>query len=210
MNCRECNLKEALEEMKKGDWKKLAQVLDNLTEDTATAMLKPCAASYVTKIIETAKDYLVENNGRELLKLDGVDAIIEKFSPYVEMGSFAKKLRAIQVDTRGELSIRPSHLSACIEGKKGAFKALSKNEVCAFLRAIADGEFILKNRRLNKEIITQLIEQEYYTREQVLEAMSKADLYTAPGIAVIGIGAGPKASLLEFLTAITLAEDGNI
>ena len=196
MNCRKCKLNEALEEMKKGDWTKLAQVLDSLTDDTVTAMLKPCAASYVTKIVETAKDYLAENNGRELLKLDGVDAIIGKFSPYVEMGSFAKKLRAIQVDTRGELSIRPSRLSACIEGKKGAFKALSKNEVYAFLRAIADSEFSLENPRLNKEIITQLIEQEYYTREQVLEAMSKADLYTAQNITVIEIGAGPAANYI--------------
>ena len=207
MNCEKCDLKEALEKMEKGDWTELSQVLDRLTDDTATAMLDPCVASYVTKIIKAAKGYLVENRGKELLKLDGVDAIIETFSPYVEMGSFAKQLRAIQVDTRGELSIRPSRLSACIKGKEGAFKALSKNEVYAFLRAIAEGVFSLKNRRLNREIITQLIEQEYYTREQVLEAMSKTDLYTAPGVAVIEIGAGPKASLLKFLAAITSAEN---
>ena len=210
MSSKKCNLEEALGKMKKGDWTKLARVLDGFTDDTATAILEPCAASLVTKIIETAKDYVVENHGKELLKLDGVKAIIEIFSPYVEMRSFAKQLRAIQVDTRGELSIRPSRLSACIKGKEGAFKALPKNEVYAFLRAIADGEFSLKNRRLSKEIITQLVEQEYYTREQVLEAMSKADLYTAPGIAVIGIGAGPKASLLELFTAIASTEDGNI
>ena len=207
MNCKKCELREALEKMKKGDWTKLAQVLDSLTDDTATAMLKPCAASYVTKIIETAKGYLVENKGGELLKIDGVDAIIEKFSPYVEMGSFAKKLRAIKVGTGGEPSIRPSHLSACIKGRKGAFKALSKNEVYAFLRAIAEGVFSLKNRRLNREIIEQLIEQEYYTREQVLEAMSKAGLHTAQEITVIEIGAGPAANLPGILTAIALAEN---
>ena len=198
MNCRKCNLEEALEKMKEGDWTKLARVLDNLTDDTATATLKPCAASYVKKIMRAAKGYLVENKGGELLKIDGVDEIIEKFSPYVEMGSFAKQLRAIKVGTGGEPSIRPSHLSACIEGKNGAFKALSKNEVCAFLQTIADGVFSLKNRRLNREIITQLIEQEYYTREQVLEAMSKADLYTAQDITVIEIGVGPAAISLGF------------
>jgi hypothetical protein len=208
MNCEKCDLKEALEKMEKGDWRKLSRVLNRLTDDTATAMLDPCVASYVKKIIEAAKGYLVENRGKELLKLDGVNEIIETFSSYVEMGSFTKQLRAIQVDTRGELSIRPSRLSACIKGRKGAFKALSKNEVYAFLRAIADGEFSLENRRLSKEIIAQLIEQKYYTREQVLGAMSKADLYTAPGVAVIGIGAGPKASLLKLLMA--MAEDGNI
>ena len=208
MSYKKCNLEEALGKMKKGDWTKLARVLDGFTDDTATAILEPCAASLVTKIIETAKDYVVENHGKELLKREGVDAIIEKFSPYVEMRSFAKQLRTIKVDTRGELSIRPSRLSACIEGKKGAFKDLSKNEVYAFLRAIAEGVFSLKNRRLNREIIEQLIEQEYYTREQVLEAMSKADLYTAQDITVIeiGAGAGPAANLLEFLlAAITLA-----
>lgn len=173
MNNKHICFKEILDEMKGGNWGRLGKIIDFYSENADKCSLGPRGTEYVKSILRIAKDYLDTNRETDLenlTKLDGVDAIIETFSYYTDMVTFAKGLPA------KNLSTRIGYITDVAQCKEGSVARLSRNELHALIYGISHGQISLENRSLNGDIVMRLIEKEVFTRQQILAAMMKAEM----------------------------------
>lgn len=170
-----CKPHEVLREMAGRNWKKLADPLEYLEKDAPYSTLTKCGECFARGILGIAIKYLKDNQGKskeELLKFDGVEEIIRTFAYYVDMQTFAAAL------ITKDLSIRTGRLSDVQNCKKGSINKLSRDEIMAITHGIAKGYVKLKDRTLNAEIVEGLIEQEWFTHLQILQAMAEAEMIT--------------------------------
>lgn len=164
-----------LDDMKKGDWKKLPEVLDYFAENADSSCLSPGGTEYMKHILGIAKDYLDANKDtdiKDLTKLDEVDGIIKTFAYYTDMITFAKGLPANSFPTT------ISYLMDVAKCKKGSVGKLSNEMLHTLIHGIAQEDITLVNRSLNGDIVMKLIEENIFTRQQILAAMTEAKTIT--------------------------------
>lgn len=194
-----CKEHEVLREMAGENWKKLADPLEYLEKNAPYSTLTSCGECFARGILGIAIKYLKDNQGiskEELLKFDGVEDIIRTFAYYVDMQTFAAALHT------KDLSIKIGRLSNVQDCKKGSVNKLSRNEIMTITHGIAKGYVKLKDRTLNAEIVESLIEHEWFTHLQVLQAMAKAKMITeAPQKKIIHVIGLPERAILPVAPA---------
>lgn len=209
MNHKHICFKAILDEMKGGNWGRLGIIIDFYSENADKRSLGPCGTEYVKNILKIAKDYLDTNRETDLenlMKLESINAIIETFSYYTDMGTFAKGLPT------KDLSTRIGCIMDVAQCKKGSVARLSRNELHALMYGISHGHISLKNRSLNGDIVMKLLEKEVFTHQQILAAMMGAEMITETSqetvIEVVNIISVP--SFLDPNTIIEILEASGI